>query len=258
LNGPTYKDYYKILGVSRTADDKEIKTAYRKLARKYHPDVNPGNNAAEERFKEISEANEVLSDPRKRAQYDQFGEQWRQASQRPPQSGGPAGGAPFEYEFTGFPGGLGDLFESLFGDKFGKSTRPASKGDDVEYGLDLTLDEIVRGVKKKVKLSIEDPCPECGGSGTSRNRQGTFSIGTACSRCHGHGYIPNIRSVEVDIPAGVSEGQRIRLTGQGAAGHGGQRGDLYLLVRIKNSSDYERQGKDLIMDVAVPFTVASL
>lgn len=260
MNGPRYKDYYKILGVSKTADEKEIKAAYRKLARKYHPDVNPGDKTAEEKFKEISEAHEVLSDPHKRAQYDNFGEQWKQFSQagaRP--GGGPFGGsAPdVEFEFGGM-GGLNDLFESLFGGRRGRAQRAAERGEDVEFGIDLTLEEAMRGVSKTLTLRVEDVCARCGGSGSTRTDRGRFDLGSLCPECRGSGRVERPRRVEVKIPAGVTEGQRIRLAGEGAAGATGQRGDLYLLVRIKPHPHYELQGKDLYTDVSVPFTVAAL
>jgi len=255
LNGPRYKDYYKILGVGKTADEKEIKAAYRKLARKYHPDVNPGDRTAEERFKEISEAYEVLSDPHKRAQYDSFGEQWRQFSQA---GGSPhAAGPDVGFEFN-VPGGLNDLFESLFGGRRGRTQRAAERGEDVEFGIDLTLEEAMRGVSKSLTLRVEDVCPQCDGAGTSRTARGRYDLGSICAECRGLGRVERPRRIEVRIPAGVTEGQRIRLAGEGAAGASGRRGDLYLLVRIKPHPDFELRGKDLYTDVIVPFTIAAL
>lgn len=263
MKGPNYKDYYSILGVSRTADEKEIKSAYRKLARKYHPDVNPGDKSAEDRFKEFSEAYEVLSDAHKRSQYDRFGDQWKQASQTegwpPPQGGNPFGGAQSGgNDFTGFSGGLNDLFESLFGGRADRAQRASDRGEDVEYGLDLTLEECIRGSVKSISLKVENLCPTCGGTGVTRDARGNMSLGGYCKKCHGSGHITAARNIEVNIPAGVKDGQRIRLAGQGAEGAGGHRGDLYLLVRIKSSPGYEREGDDLYMDVMVPFTIAAL
>jgi len=243
--------------VSRTADPKEIKSAYRRLARKYHPDVNPGDKSAEDKFKEISEAHEVLSDQHKRSQYDQYGEQWKQFTGGGPRA--PQGTGTHNVEFDlGGSGGLNDLFESLFGGGMGRSRRAAERGEDVEYGLDLTLEEAQRGVSRTLTLRLEDICPECGGSGSTRDASGRMRLGNACTHCGGAGRIGRARKVDVKIPAGVSEGQRIRLAGEGAAGPGGKRGDLYLLVRLKKHSEFEREGKDLLVDVRIPSTVAAL
>jgi molecular chaperone DnaJ len=267
LNQPNYKDYYQILGVGKTADEKEIKSAYRKLARKYHPDVNPGDTSAESKFKEISEAHEVLSDAHKRQQYDRFGEQWKSYSQ----AGAGAGPGPGKNPFTQQPGfqtnyqptefgedSLHDMFESLFGGLRGRSERASAKGEDVEYGLDLTLEEAIQGVKKTITLNLEDVCPKCNGSGTSRDGRGNYNLGSVCPECRGHGRVVHPRRVEVTIPAGVNEGRRLRLAGQGAAGANGKRGDLYLLIRVKHHSQFERHGDDLYADVMIPFTIAAL
>ena len=258
MASPEYKDYYKILGVTRTADVKEIKSAYRKLARKYHPDVNPGDKSAESKFKEISEAYSVLSDPKKKAQYEQFGEQWKaysQAGQHP--GGSPMGDQGIEFEFSNI--NLGDFFESILGGaRKGRAGRAPQRGEDIEYGLDLTLEEAKTGTTKQLRLTVEDICPRCGGSGMSQDQRGTYNLGVACPECHGHGRIPSIRNVEVKIPPGVTEGQRIRLSGEGAASPNGKRGDLYLLVRLKPHSTFQREGSDLYVDLTVPFTVAAL
>ncbi len=259
MDQPRYKDYYAILGVPRTADEKEIKSAYRKLARKCHPDVNPNDRASEERFKQISEAYEVLSDPHKRAQYDRFGEQWKQASQHP--AGGPRGG-PFQtggFEFDVGGANLNDLFESLFGGFRQKPThRAPERGEDLEYGIDLTLEEAVHGATKVHQVTVEDTCRECGGSGMRRSSRGTYQMGQMCPACAGAGRSSRVQSVEVKVPAGVQAGQRLRLVGQGGQGAGGRRGDLYLLVRIKQHGLYELQGADLVTDVGIPYTVAAL
>lgn len=262
LANPTYKDYYAILGVSRNADEKEIKAAYRKLARKYHPDVNPGDKNAEAKFKEIGEAYEVLKDAHKRAQYDRFGDQWKQASQygsewHDPTTGfNPNGG---QYDFTGFPGNLNELFESLFGG--GRTTRTKQTrphAEDVEFALELTLEEAVRGEKKTITLPMEDICPNCGGLGRMRDISNPMRMTTLCSHCKGRGRLQRTRKIEVSIPAGVKEGQRIRLAGQGSEGIDGARGDLYLLIRIKPHPIFERVNDDLIMEVSIPYTIAAL
>src|SRR5687768_2853029 len=234
MNGPEYKDYYKILGVGRSADEKEIKPAYRKLARKYHPDVNPGDKSAESKFKEISEAYEVLSDAEKKTKYDRFGDQWKAYSQAGGRRrSGATATAPetgFEFEVGGPGINLGEFFESIFGKARGREQRAPERGEDVEYGIDLSLEEARSGATKNLRLTVEDICSQCNGSGMSQDSGGRFNIGAACSQCRGHGRIPSIRNVEVKIPAGVTEGQRIRLTGEGTAAPNGKRGDLYLLV----------------------------
>jgi DnaJ-class molecular chaperone len=231
-----YKDYYKILGVERSASEKEIKQAYRKLARKYHPDVNPGDKSAEEKFKDISEAYEVLSDKEKRAKYDQFGQYWQAtgqtgASQPPP--GWETGGVPpgFDFGGGGFEGGgFGDIFDLLFGGGRGgtaTSSRQArgrgwtpARGRDVEYEIEVTLEEAFNGVTK------------------------TFNV--------------NGRKIEVKIPQGVRDGSRIRLAGQGEPGRGTERGDMYLIVRMKPHPKFERKEDDLYTDVPVMYTTAAL
>lgn len=257
MEQPRYKDYYAILGVPRTADEKEIKSAYRKLARKCHPDVNPNDRASEERFKQISEAYEVLSDPHKRAQYDRFGEQWKQASQQAAHGPDPFATSA-DFDFGG--ASLNDLFESLFGGFRAQTTtrRAPDRGQDLEYGIDLTLEEAVYGTVKKHQVTIEDVCQECGGSGMRRSARGSYRIGQACPACGGMGRTSRIQTVEVKVPAGVRAGQRLRLAGQGGAGPTGRRGDLYLLVRIKPHSQFELQGRDLITEVGIPYTVAAL
>jgi DnaJ-class molecular chaperone len=262
MNGPQYKDYYKILGVSRSADEKDIKSAYRRLARKYHPDVNPGDKTAEERFKEISEAHDVLSDPHKRAQYDSFGDQWKAFSQGGTRSaGGPFGGTPEGFEFNLGAGaqGLNDFFESLFGGRQGRARRAADRGEDVEFGIDVALDEVMNGCVKEHALTIEDTCGACGGSGATRRARGAFDIGAPpCSSCRGQGRTPRVRRIKVKVPAGVEDGRRLCLKGQGAAGPDGTKGDLYLVVRVKPHTEYQLRDRDLHMEVDVPYTVAAL
>jgi DnaJ-class molecular chaperone len=261
VNAPAYKDYYKILGVSKNADEKEIKAAYRKLARKLHPDVNPGDPTAAERFKEIGEAYEVLSDPEKRAKYDQFGEQWKQVSMGAGPSswqyaGGPAGAGGFEFDFGA--SGLEDLLQSLFGG-FGHQTQRASaQGEDYEFGLELTLAEAKNGVTKRQVFQVEDVCAQCRGSGTARNTRGQYEVRSMCPSCGGRGRIRSKRSVDVKIPPGVTAGKRIRLAGQGGKGATGKAGDIYLVISIRPHPDFERTGNDLTTEVAVPYTVAAL
>ncbi len=257
MNRPQYKDYYAILGIGRTADEKEIKAAYRKLARKYHPDVNPGDSSAEENFKQISEAYEVLSDPHKRAQYDSYGDQWKRYSQTDSRAGATYTSPDAGWDIGG-TGGLNDLFDSLFGGFRNRSQRAADRGEDVEFGLDLTLEEAIQGVTKNLNLRMEDVCVRCGGMGMLRNARGSLDMGQFCQDCRGEGRVASTRRVEVKIPAGVNEGQRVRLTGEGAAGVTGKRGDLYLLIRIKPHEHYERQGNDLYIDAVLPYTIAAL
>lgn len=260
-----YKDYYAILGVPRNATEKEIKQAYRRLARKYHPDVNPGDKSAEEKFKEISEAYEVLSDPEKRAKYDQYGEMWKYYSEQQQQPGGFSGGGRWQdLRDFGF-GGLGDLFATLFGDAFG-GTRTAETDFgtifdaslDVEYPIEVSLEEAYHGATKSLSVSLQDTCQQCGGTGAARTRSGYFTLGQVCSTCHGRGTVPRNKRLEVRIPAGVQDGSKIRLAGEGLTGRGGQRGDLYLIVRMRAHPVFERKGDDLYVDVDVPYTTAAL
>lgn len=279
------KDYYQVLGVKRDASDKEIKQAYRKLARKYHPDVNPGDRSAEERFKEISEAYEVLRDPEKRAQYDRFGAQWQQAQR--------AGATGTTFEDIGVEfGGLGDLFENLFqrgptgrGPGRQETVRPM-RGRDIEQEISLTLEEAFRGVTRELSIEFPEPCqtcagmgslrqscPQCGGSGMSRSQGGIFNLGGLCPRCRGQGFIAETlcqtcqgsgqiqrrRHIEVRIPAGIADGQKVRVAGEGSAGtRGGPRGDLLIRVRLLPHPFFERKGNDLYCEVPVTFVEAAL
>ncbi|MCE5200083.1 MAG: J domain-containing protein [Armatimonadota bacterium] len=234
-----YKDYYKILGVDRNASDKEIKTAYRRLARKYHPDVNPGDKAAEEKFKEVSEAYEVLSDKDKRSRYDQFGQYWEQAGAGRPGGPGPGPGGPgggFTFDFGGFGGervdfggeGGFDLFEMLFGEgrrggggagATRRRPQPPVKGADIESEMEISLEDAFTGTKK------------------------TFAIGG--------------RRIEVTIPKGVKDGQKIRLAGQGEDGPAG-RGDLLIRIKIRRHPMFERTDDDLRTDIPVDYITAAL
>ncbi|HET6383768.1 MAG TPA: J domain-containing protein [Armatimonadota bacterium] len=284
------RDYYQLLGVERTASDKEVKQAYRKLARKWHPDVNPGNKQAEEKFKEISQAYEVISDPEKRKKYDLLGENWKQYGDMPgPGARGPTGFRGPPPQGFSYQGDVGDLFESIFrqgrgGGGFGAQPQ----AQDVEMSLEVTLEDAYTGATHTISFSVSDTCPECKGtggkpgarlvqcpqckgSGRAAGLGSLFGTG-ACERCHGAGKISaeacpeckgagtvtNKRRVEVKIPAGVGEGSRIRLTGEGPAGPDGKRGNVILVVHLKPNRFYERRGDDLYCEVPVSFTEAAL
>lgn len=256
------KDYYQILGVSRTASEKEIKSAYRRLARKYHPDVNRGDKASEERFKEISEAYEVLSNPDLRKKYDQFGhmgDMWRHVGEGGFHPGGSSGGGGFNFD----PGDLGmgaDInLEDLFGQMFGTSRagrfrrqQVATRGNDLQYEVEITLEEAFTGTERTIPQRIRDTCPTCRGAGvTASNRM--------CPTCGGLGVAETPRTLTVKIPKGVKDGSRIRLAGKGEPGtNGGPAGDLFLIPRIAPHPRFERKGDDLYTDVPVTFPQAAL
>jgi molecular chaperone DnaJ len=250
------KDYYTILGVGRGAPEKEIKQAYRRLARKYHPDVNPGDKSAEAKFKEINEAHEVLSDPEKRKKYDQFGDQWQYADQFAKAGQGAQrdfgkGGAYTTFDF-GDLGDLGDIFSGAFqGFGTGSGTgRRAARPRSIEHPVDVTLEEAYQGTKRVIQLQAEEPCPTCGGTGR---------VGRArCSTCGGAGRLLKPRRLEVKIPAGVGDGSKVRIAGQGSQGYSGSKGDLYLVVRVLPHQVFERKGDDLHTEVAIPLAAAML
>ena len=251
------KDYYQILGVNRNASEKEIKQAYRRLARKHHPDLNPGDESAEARFKEMNAAYEVLSNPEKRKKYDQFGEQWEYAEQSAKAGGqqgvrwdGGKGDTTFEY---GDVSGLGDIFSSLFGDAGmgSRMRRGPQRGQDVESPVEISLEEAYHGSKRVIQLQTTEPCTACGGTGRVGNR--------VCTICSGTGGKVIPRRLEVKIPPGAKDGSRIRMSGEGAPGRaGGNKGDLYLIVRILPHKLFERKGDDLYTDVSVPLAIAIL
>ncbi len=249
------KDYYGILGVNRDASDKQIKQAYRRLARKYHPDVNPGDKSAEATFKQINEAYEVLSDAEKRRKYDQFGDQWQYADQfaraggRQAPSWGYGQGRGDEFHFGG------DDLGSLFGELFGRGTRSRRarprRGRDIEHPVEITLEEAYQGATRTIALQTEEPCSTCKGTGKIQN--------VPCSVCRGSGVVASVKRLEVKIPPGVKDGSRVRIAGKGEPAYaGGASGDLYLLVSVKPHRLFERRGDDLYVDVAVPLTVVVL
>jgi DnaJ-class molecular chaperone len=268
-----YKDYYKTLGVQKTADAKAIKQAYRKLARKYHPDQNPGNAAAAERFKEINEANEVLSDPEKRRRYDELGADWARYADAGAGGFGarPGGAGPGGYRVhvdqSGDLGDFSEFFRTFFGDlgarespfegvefedrrPFGAGGR-ARRGRDLETEVEITLEEAHAGTRRTVEFQQLEPCGTCRGSG----RQGKEPCGT----CGGAGQVPRSHRVEVKIPAGVRDGSRVRAAGEGGAGAGGgTRGDLYLRVRVQPHPVFERREDDLHVELPVAIWEAAL
>jgi molecular chaperone DnaJ len=264
-----YKDYYKILGVPRNATEKEIKAAYRRLARKYHPDLNPGNKEAEEKFKEINEAYEVLSDPEKRKRYDQFGSEWQRFQQG---AGGPgfdfaewfrryAGAQPHGEAEAGFgPSGFSDFFDLLFGDLgFGRARTRTSqrtqarprRGEDYEHPVEIDLAEVLTGATRVLDLAVPQICGNCGGTGAVGVR--------ICPVCGGTGYTTARKRLEVKIPAGVRDGSRVRIAGEGGPGlAGGPPGDLYLKVHVRPHPRFEVQGDDLLTEVEVDLYTAVL
>ncbi|RTL53029.1 MAG: molecular chaperone DnaJ [Rhodocyclaceae bacterium] len=274
------RDFYEILGVNRDANDDEIKKAYRKLAMKYHPDRNPDNPKAEEQFKEAKEAYEILSDGNKRAAYDQYGH-----AGVDPQAGMGGGGA----------GGFADAFSDIFGDIFGGRQGGGGRsnvyrGADLRYNLEISLEEAARGAETRIRIPTMEECEDCGGSGAKkgtepktcptcnghgqvRMQQGFFSIQQTCPKCHGTGrYIPTPcpschgagrkkthKTLSVKIPAGIDEGDRIRLTGEGEPGvNGGPPGDLYVQVHLKAHAVFQRDHDDLHCEMPISFTVAAL
>jgi len=245
------KDYYKILGVGRNATEKEIKQAYRRLARRYHPDVNPGDKSAEAKFKEINEAYEVLSDPEKRQKYDHLGKQWQYAeqfSQSGPKWDFGKRGTYTTFEFED----LGSIFDNLFQGFSTKSRvrQQPRQGEDVSHPIEVTLEEVYHGTKRTIQFQTEELCPNCRGTGMIGNR--------LCAACGNSGKTRRFKRVEVKIPPGVSEGSKIRIAGEGKEGYGGTKGDLYLIVKMLPHQLFERKGDDLHVDVSVPLVTALL
>ncbi|WP_410472923.1 molecular chaperone DnaJ [Faucicola mancuniensis] len=282
------RDFYEVLGIDKNANEQEIKKAYRKLAMKYHPDRNPDDPQAEEKFKEASLAYEVLSDAQKRSAYDRMG---HAAFENGMGGGGGFGGGNFHDIFGdlfggGRAGGFGDMFGDMFGG--GRSSR-RRRGADLRYVVELSLEEAVNGVKKEITFTAPAPCetcngkgtknPEdvvtcttCGGHGVVRMQQGFFAVQQTCPHCggsgkqiknpcgdcHGSGVKDKSRTLEVTIPAGVDNGDRVRLSGEGEAIQGGESGDLYVEIRVKEHDKFVRNGADLHLDVPISFADAAL
>ncbi len=284
------QDYYQVLGVEKTAGDNEIKKAYRSLAKKYHPDMNPGDKEAEQKFKEVNEAYDVLSDPEKRQKYDQFGH----AAFDPAAGGGSGFGG-----FGDFGGGFdfGDIFSSFFGGGGGSSSsrrRGPMRGSDVLTHLTISFEEAVNGCKKDVSFDHVEACSDCHGSGAASGSAvetcsvcrgsgqvtvqqnsplGIFQssrpcsacngsgkiIKTPCSNCRGKGYVKVTKKLSVTIPAGIDDEQRIALRGEGNAGrNGGTAGDLIIEVRVRKHAIFERDGMDIYCEVPITFAQAAL
>ncbi len=269
--GPEFKDYYKILGVERSVGNDDLRKAFRQLARKYHPDVAKNKKEAEEKFKEINEAYEVLSDPEKRRTYDQLGPYWKQGPQfrqspgwqefsggkagraGRPGPGGNGGGAEFEFGGTGFS----DFFEQLFGQRAnrrrsgGDSGRGgfrsapedlAEAGRDIEGDIMVTLEEALRGSVRSVSLRRAAACDQCGGTGQSGRKP--------CAACHGEGVVSRTETHQVKIPPGITDGARLRIGGKGEAGvGGGPPGDLFLTVQLAGHPDFRVEGANLYYDL---------
>ena len=286
------QDYYQVRGVERNADDATIKKAYRKLAMKYHPDRNPDNKEAEEKFKEIGEAYEVLSDADKRAAYDRMG---HEAFKNGGMNGAGGGG------FGGFTDPM-DIFAQMFGGGFGgfggfggggarRQADPRRPGSDLRYDLDLTLEEAVRGCEKTLEIERMVPCDKCGatdskdgasgfkqcptchGTGVVTRQSGFFvqqstcpscrgagqTISNPCSHCHGEGRVHKDVKITLHVPPGVDTGTKLRSTGNGDAGvHGGETGDLYVFIEVKPHDIFTREGTDLHCTMPVPFAEAAL
>jgi molecular chaperone DnaJ len=279
---PTKRDYYEILGVSREATDDDIKRAFRKLAKQYHPDANPEDGGASDKFKEIGEAYQVLSDPEKRQMYDRFGH-------NAPFNGGAASG-----DYSGF-GGFADIMEEFFG--FGSrnaARRGPQPGSHLKYNLTLSFEEAVFGVEKELEIPRLETCPNCQGSGSEpgttpvrcpqchgsgeirRVQQSIFGsfvnvgtcprcegegevISTPCSHCRGQKRVQTTRKIKVSIPPGVDDGMQIRLTGEGEAGvHGGPAGNLYVVTNIKKHPLFRRDGTNLLLDLPIDMVDAAL
>lgn len=279
------KDYYEVLGVNRDASEEDIKKSYRKLAMKYHPDRNPDNPKAEEQFKEAKEAYETLSDDQKRAAYDQYGHAAFE-------NGGGGAGA-------GFGGaGFGDAFGDIFGDIFGGGGSRSGqrnnvyRGADLRYNMEISLEDAAKGIESKIRIPVQASCETCkgtgaksgksavtcstcGGHGQVRMQQGFFSVQQTCPKCHGTGKVIRDedkcgtchgagrtkinKTLSVKIPAGVDEGDRIRLSGEGEAGvNGGPTGDLYVVIHLKQHEMFQRDGGNLHCEMPISFTTAAL
>ncbi len=290
------QDYYELLGVEKTATDVEIKKAYRALAMKYHPDRNPGDKDAELKFKEVTEAYEILKDGQKRAAYDRYG---HAAFSQGAGAGGFGGGfGGFNFGFGGGnAGGFGSIFEDIFSEFMGGAAgrgraqqSAGRRGADIRYDLEITLEEAFAGLKKEIEIQTAVQCDECGGTGAEKGskaetcdmchgtgrvrRQAGFFIeerpcptchGTGrviknpCKKCKGTGKVSQKKTLEINIPAGIDSDNRMRLSGQGEAGaNGGPNGDLYIFVHVKPHPIFKRDGADLHCDIPVSMTTAAL
>ena len=279
------RDLYEVLEVERSASEQEIKRAYRKLARQYHPDANPGDKKAEEKFKEVADAYEVLSDPDKKARYDQFGH----AGVDPNQGGGFGG-------FGGFgdTGGFGDIFDMFFGGNGGQRRGGPQRGADLRYNMTLTFEEAAFGAEKEIQIPRDETCTDCQGSGaapgthptTCSQCQGTGqvrvtqrspfgviqttrtcsacngegqTITTPCSTCHGKGKIRQTKTLKIHVPPGSEDGLNLRLSGDGEAGaKGGPSGDLYIVLQVKPHKFFQRDNNDVYCEVPITFVQAAL
>jgi molecular chaperone DnaJ len=282
MNAMADKDFYTLLGVSKTASDDEIKKAFRKLAMQYHPDRNKDNKEAEAKFKEINEAYDILKDPQKRAAYDRFGhDAFKQGM-----GGGAGGFNPGDFA-GGFGSAFSDIFESMFGDARGG--RPGGGGADLQYTLEISLEDAFKGKEASIRIPSVTSCDACGGSGAEkgskpetctacdgkgrvRSQQGFFTIertcgtcgGTGtiiknpCKKCGGAGVLRGSKTLKVTIPAGIDHGRRIRMVGEGEAARGGKPGDLYVLIAIKPHPLFKREEADLYCRVPLPFSTAAL
>ena len=292
------EDYYELLGVAKGASDEEMKKAYRKKAVQFHPDKNPGNKEAEEMFKKVSEAYEVLKDPEKRAAYDRFGHAAFQQGGGGPRGGpgGPGGGGfhdPFDIFREVFGqqggGGGGGIFDEFFGGG-GGGGGGAGRGSDLRYDLEITLEEAAHGVEKEISFrrlgacshcegtgaepgSKRTTCPTCRGAGQVTTSRGFFHVRQVCPSCHGSGHrfekvcakcggecrLEESTKINIRIPAGVDTGSKLRSSGKGEAGVlGGEAGDLYIVVHVKEHEVFERQGDDLFTEIPIKFTLATL
>lgn len=278
------RDYYEVLGVERTAGAEEIKKSYRKLAMQNHPDRNPGNQEAEERFKEAAEAYAVLSDAEKRAQYDQFGHSMG--------GRGFQGFEGFEDSFRGFGDIFGDIFEDFFGGGTGgrRGRSRVRRGSDLELRLEITLEEVLKGKQTEIEVPRQElcgdcqgsgaapgskkaVCKDCGGHGEVRVSQGFFTlrqtcpscrgegekVENACSACHGAKRVRRVRKLKIKVPPGVESGMRLKMTGEGEAGDSGApRGDLYIHIMVKDHKHFERKAENLYCELLVPYAMMAL